>query len=118
LDAKAVIRALLAGPAANARYSFGRLPLDCPLPTFDLTATSMMESEAVWRAISLASRISGDGPSLIRSSWRRVQQLIHGDAIWPAIEAVARTLLMNGELAGCEVKEIARYATDPRARTL
>jgi hypothetical protein len=117
-NAKAAIRALLAGPTAEARYSFGTLSLDCPLPDFDLTNSSMIENEAVWQAISLASRISSDSPSLIRSSWRHVQRLIHGDEIWPAIEAVAKALLMNGELAGCEVKEIARYATSPRARTL
>jgi hypothetical protein len=76
----------------------------------------MIENEAVSRNISLADRISRDSPALIRSSWRRVQRLIQGDEFWPAIEAVAKALLMNGELSGCEVRDIMRYATNARDR--
>jgi hypothetical protein len=53
-DAKSVIRALLAGPAAQMRYSFGTCNTGHALPDFDLGASYMVESEAVWRAISLA----------------------------------------------------------------
>jgi hypothetical protein len=113
--AKSVIRALLAGPAAQSRYSFGTLPPDEPLPDFDLADQEMREQEAVWHAIALAGRISRDSPSLIRSLWRQVYRLIHGDEVWPAIEAVAKSLLLNGELAGCEIRDIVRFATDPRA---
>jgi hypothetical protein len=111
-DAKAIIRTLLAGPAAQLRYSFGTCNPDYPLLDFDLGASHLVESEAVWRAISLAGRISKDSPSLIRSSWRRVNRLVQGDEIWRAIAAVANVLLINGELAGCEVCEIANSAMD------
>jgi hypothetical protein len=109
-EAKAVIRALLAGPATQLRYSFGSYPPGHSLPEFDLASRYMIESEAVWRAIALAGKISNDGPSLVRSLWRRVNRLLQGDEIWPAIEAVAKALLINGELAGCEVSDIARHA--------
>jgi hypothetical protein len=46
-DAKAVIRVLLAGPAAQLRYSFGSCGPGYPLPDFDLGASHMVESEAV-----------------------------------------------------------------------
>jgi hypothetical protein len=113
--AKSVIRALLAGPAAQSRYSFGTLPPDDPLPDFDLADREMLEHEAVWHAIALAGRISRDSPSLIRSLWRQVYRLIHGDEVWTAVEVVAQSLLLNGELAGCEIRDITRFATDPRA---
>jgi hypothetical protein len=91
----------------------GTYPSDCPLPDFSLADSYMIESKAVWRAISLAGKISSDSPSLIRSLWRRVNHLVQGDEIWPAIEAVANALLLNGELAGCEVRDIARSAIGP-----
>jgi hypothetical protein len=113
-DSKAVIRALLAGPAAQLRHSFGSCDPGYPLPDFGLGASHMVESEAVWWAISLAARISKDSPSFIRSSWRGVNQLVHRDNTWAAIRAVANALLINGELAGCEVRDIARFAIDPK----
>jgi len=109
-NAKSVIRALLAGPATLLRYSFGTYPRDCPLPEFNLANPWMAEQEAVWRAISLAGKISNGSPSLVRSLWREVNNLIQGDKIWPAIEAVAHMLLITGELTGCEMREITRHA--------
>jgi len=35
----------------------------------------------------------------------------HGNEVWPAIDAVARALLLNGELTGQEVRDIANHAT-------
>ena len=110
LDAKSVIRALLAGPASELRYRFGSPYPDGPLE-FDLLAPGMLESEAVWRAISIAGRVSEIGPYLIHSLWRRVNHQIHQGNAWVAIEAVANALLITGELAGCEVSEIAKNAT-------
>jgi hypothetical protein len=113
-DARAVIRALLAGPAAQLRYSFGTSGPDHPLPDFNLANRDMLEHDAIWQAISLAIKISGDSRSLIRSSWRRVNRLVHGNRMWPAMEAVANALLLNGELAGCEVRDLARFGIDPK----
>jgi hypothetical protein len=108
--AKAIIRALLAGPAAEARYSFGIYPLDPSAVKFNLADPFVIEEPAVWRAIALAGKIVEDGPALIDALWREVNVLIQGDTIWPAIDAVAGSLLINGELAGSEVCEIARHA--------
>jgi hypothetical protein len=108
--ATSVIRALLAGPAAQSRYSFGTFPTDSPLPDFNLADREMLEQEAVWRAISLAGKISKNSPSIIRSLWRETSGLIQGERVWPAIDAVANMLLITGELAGCEVHDIARHA--------
>jgi hypothetical protein len=109
-DAKSVIRALLGGPAAELRYSFGTYPLDSGAAKFHLANRFMIEQRAVWRAISLAGKISTDSPSLIDSLWRQVNGLIQGDEIWPAIDAVAKSLLIDRELAGCEVCDIVRHA--------
>jgi hypothetical protein len=112
-EGKAVIRSLLAGPAALLRYSFGTYPRDCPLPEFNLADPWMAEQEAVWRAISLAGKISKDSPSLLRCLWKETNSLLQGDTVWPAIEAVAQVLLITGELAGCEIGEIARHTIGP-----
>jgi hypothetical protein len=109
-DAKSVIRALLAGPAAQSRYSFGTPPAHIALPDFNLADPELLEAEPIWYAIALATKISNDSPSLIRALWKRVAHLIQGDEVWAAIEAVAKALLINGELAGCEVRDIARHA--------
>jgi len=112
-DTQSVIRALLAGPAALLRYSFGTCPQDCPTLEFNLADPWIVEQEAVWRAISLAGKVSKDSPSLIRGLWRETNALIQGDKVWPAIEAVAQMLLITGELSGCEIREITRHALSP-----
>lgn len=109
-DAKSVIRALLAGPVAQSRYSFGALPPDNALPDFNLAGPAVIDQEVVWEAIALSGKISSDSPTLIRSLWRQVSHLIHGNEIWPAIDAVAQALLLNGELTGWEVCNFANHA--------
>jgi len=111
-DAVSIICAHLGGPAAQLRYSFGSPP--DPLPDFDLASPYMIESEAVWHAISLAGKVSQDGPLLIHILWRRVNYRIHRTETWSAIDAVARGLMTNGELAGCEVQDIVRRALNCR----
>lgn len=81
-----------------------------PLPDFDLISPYMIESEAVWHAISLAGKITQDSPALIRALWRRVIYRIHRTETWSAIEAVAGGFMTNGELAGCELRDIIRRA--------
>jgi hypothetical protein len=93
--AKSIIRALLAGPAAEMRYSFGTFPLDPSAVKFNLADRFVIEQQAVWRAIALAGKIAEDGPALIDALWREANVLIHGDTIWPAIDAVAGSLLIN-----------------------
>ncbi len=114
-DAISVIRTALAGPATLLRYSFGTYPQDCHPPEFNLADPWMMKQEAAWRAIALAGKISKDSPSLVRSVWQEVTGIIQGDEVWPAIEAVAEILLLTGELAGCEIRDIARHAMGSRA---
>ena len=109
-DAKSVIRALLAGPIAQSRYSFGALPPDSALPDFNLADPTVFEQDVIWEAIALAGKISSDSPSLIRSLWRQVSRLIHGSEVWPAVDAVAHALLINGELTGWEVCNFANHA--------
>ena len=109
-DANSVIRALLAGPATLLRYSFGTYPQGCEPPAFNLADPWMAEQEAVWRAISVAGKISKNSPALIHSLWGEINGLIQGDEVWPAIEAVAHMLLITGELSGCEIREFTRRA--------
>jgi hypothetical protein len=104
-DAKSVIRAMLAGPASLLRYSFGACPRE-----INLANRWMIEQDAIWRAISLAGKISKDSPALVHSLWGEVTSLIQGDKVWPAVEAIAQTLLITGELAGCEIRDIERHA--------
>ena len=72
----------------------------------------MVEQEAVRRSISLAGKISKDSPSLIRSLWRESNVLIQGDEV---ARHRCRRHLIIGELAGCEILDIARHAIGLRA---
>jgi hypothetical protein len=104
-SARSVIRGLLAGPAAQGRYSFGAC-----IKEFDISDRHMIGQSAVWRAVSLAGSIVDDGPALIPPLWREVTKTIQTPKVWAAIEAVAAALLRDRELAGCEVEEIAQHA--------
>lgn len=103
--AKSVLIALLAGPAAQIRYSFGYYPMK-----FNLSNSTLITEEAIWRAISIAGRISSNGPILINDLWDETMQEIGKAKNWEAIEAIAAALLNNGELLGCELKNITRHA--------
>lgn len=109
-DAKSVIRAMLAGPIAQSRYSFGALPPDSALQDFNLASPAVIEQQVIWEAIAISGKTSNDSPALFRSLWRQVSRAIHGDEIWPAIDAVAQALLINGELTGWEVCNFANHA--------
>ncbi len=104
-EAKSIVRALLAGSAAQVRYSFGPHPME-----FNLSNEHLLCQETVWRAISIAGKFADDGPALIHTLWTEVTILIQDFANWAAVDAVAMTLLSSRELAGCEVCEIARHA--------
>jgi hypothetical protein len=75
-----------------------------------LVARHVFDQETVWRAISLAGSIAGDGPPIITRAWRDVATLMNTPNIWIIVEAVTDELLRDRELAGCEVVEVAQYA--------
>jgi hypothetical protein len=104
-EAKSIIRALLAGPAAQIRYSFGYQPME-----FNLSNRFLIDQETIWRAISLAAKVAKDSPVLIHNLWNEVMDVLGSAENWAAVDAVATALLSNGELAGCEVYEITRHA--------
>ena len=115
-DVEGVIRALLAGPAALLRYSFGIYSLDSPAPKFNLADRFLIRHEAVWRAVSLAATFYEDSPSIIHGAWQQVNHLVQDNETWSAIDAVANGILMNGELAGCEIADVSRHAMNLRGR--
>jgi hypothetical protein len=105
-QAKSVIRALLTGPAAQIRYSFGPHPIE-----FSLSNKYLLYQQTVWRAVALAGKFAEDGPALIHASWAQATILIQDRANWAAIDAVAEALLNGREVPGHEVYEIVRRAT-------
>ena len=104
-EAKSIIRVLLAGPPAQARYSFGSCPTQ-----FNLLNRFMLTEDVLWRAIAIAGKFSHDGPAIIRTLWAEVADLIQDSENWAGVDAVARTLLSSGELTGFEAYEIAHHA--------
>ena len=104
-EAKSIIRALLAGPAAQSRYSFGSCAME-----FNLLDRYLLAEEAVWRAIAIAGKFVDDGPALIHTLWAEVANMIQDNGNWAGIDSVAETLLSSRELAGCEVREIVQKA--------
>ena len=102
---KSIIRGLLAGPAAQMRYSFGAY-----ISQFNIGDRNLIDQETAWRAVSLAGALPGNGPPFLPSLWIEVNNMIQRPETWVAVEAVAAALLRDRELAGCEIEEIARYA--------
>jgi hypothetical protein len=103
--AKAVVRGLLAGPAAQRKYSFGTC-----LAEFNIANRDLVHQETAWRAISIAGSIDHADSPLIPGLWKDVVGKIKRPRVWAAIETVAAALLRDRELAGCEVEQFARYA--------
>lgn len=102
--AKSLIRALLAGPAAQDRFSFGHAGSDllgC--------RNNVFGENVVWRAIDLAGQIKTNVPQLA-PLWRQVSERMNQDDVWLAVTRVADSLFACRELAGCEIEEIVRYA--------
>lgn len=103
-----MIRSLLAGPTAQIRYSFGHYPMQ-----FSLSNRFLLSQEAVWRAISVAGRVTNNGPDPVRNLWAEVTQMIENATAWAVIEAIAGALLDSGELVGCELVDITRHIAGP-----
>jgi hypothetical protein len=102
--AKSLIRALLAGPAAQQRYSFGAASGRNPLGS-----DAVANEDCVWRAIDLAGRLKSEG-AVMEPLWGDVCALIARADVWTAIMRVAASLSTSDELLGCEVEEIVRFS--------
>jgi hypothetical protein len=102
-NARSVIRALLAGPAAQECYAFGGCSDDLASGRDAFSADRI-----VWRAIDLAGQIPARRP-VLPQLWREVADFVEHDG-WRAISVVAGMLLECGELTGTEVDEFARHA--------
>jgi len=104
INAHKIIRASLAGLAAQDAWGFGR----CCRRFIFCDKTDFAEA-AIWRAISLAGRIDA-GPPVLPPLWQEVQEYLFTDEHWAAVSAVAETLIRDGELSGTEIAEIANTA--------
>jgi len=103
-NAKSVIRALLAGPAAQEYYSFGGCSDDLASGRDAFTA-----DRVVWRALDLAGQMPARGP-VLPQLWREVRNFVESEEGRAAICVVAQMLLEYGELTGSEVSDFARHA--------
>jgi hypothetical protein len=85
-----IIKALIAGPAALMRYSFGAVP-----PEFDLSNCHIVEDPIIWHAIDLAGPLVGDGTAVMPMLWREVAENLTALEVWVAVDAVAQLLLIG-----------------------
>ena len=87
IAARSLIRALLFGPAAEDRYSFGMASgplLSCP---------QLLSSESAWRALNIARRL---GQGQAEAEWHWVTAKVDTEEVWRRISAVAQRLLDTG----------------------
>jgi hypothetical protein len=103
-NAKSVIRALLTGPAAQERYSFGGCSDDVASGHDAFSADRI-----VWRAVDLAGQMPERGP-VLPQRWREVRSFVESEEGWAAICVIAQMLRECGELSGSEVSDFARHA--------
>ncbi len=102
--AESLIRALLSGPAAQERYSFGACSDDL-VSLGDAFTTE----DCVWRAIGIAGQIESAAP-VLSPLWREVRDFMESEEGWAAVCAAAKMLLECGELSGFEIADFARHA--------
>lgn len=100
-EARALIRALLSGPAAQEIYSFGLCSEELMLSAPDLAGEM-----CIWRAAGLARRL-GHGTTVLPRHWHEVRENLKRPGVWSAITVVAGLLLEWGELSGDGLREIA-----------
>lgn len=103
-NARSLIRALLSGPAAQEKYSFGSCSSELTLSDWDIAVEA-----CVWRAIDLAGRFES-GSAVLPLLWHEVGATLHRPGVWAAIAATADMLMQCGELAGSEVEQFAAHA--------
>jgi hypothetical protein len=96
--ATSLIRALLSGPAANERYSFGGCGDFASL-------RRPFEEQAIWRAHGLARRLKAGRP-LLPSLWNQVARLFEREDTWAAVAALAEALFKRGQMESPEIQAI------------
>lgn len=99
IAARALIVALLAGPAAGQRYSFGSSGTDMS------SCRGLLTDPCVWRAANLARRV-GAGKSTLRLLWREAALIADQDDNWSVVNKLAMDLLCRREIDGEEVEQI------------
>jgi len=99
IAACALIVALLAGPAAGQRYSFGSSGMDMS------SCRGLLIDPCVWRAANLARR-PGAGSSTLRLLWREAALIVNYDHNWSIVNELAMDLLDRREIDGEEVEQI------------
>jgi len=105
ITGRRIIRASLAGLAAQDAWGFGRYCL-----RFTFCNKTNFAEPAIWRAISLAGRIETDGAAVLPPLWHEVQEYLFSDENWAAVTAVTETLIRDGELSGTEIGHIVNTA--------
>lgn len=102
-SARSLIRALLAGPAALERYSFGVCCGDL------FACREILGVAGGWRAINLARRL--DSHSVEELLWRQTSRAINLSESWEQISFLATMLLERGMMFEHELA----FAFSPRA---
>lgn len=83
--ARSLIRALLAGPAAQERYSFG-LCGDTML-----SCRELLSDQSAWRAMGLANRLHSTSNEA-EIAWRGVAAMFNSKSVWDYLSGIAKTL--------------------------
>jgi hypothetical protein len=91
--ARALIRGLLAQPAALMRFAFGSAG-----DALDFKDEETVAQPVVWEAISLAGRIEAQGRAVLPAAWKEVAEAFANPDIWCAVACVAEVLLAKGAL--------------------
>jgi hypothetical protein len=103
-----VLKALLAGPAAKMRYSFGGVST-----IFDPSDRELLQEPVMPRALGLAAELPDNGLLITSALWRVLGCELAQPEIWSTVEAVARALINDGEISGSTVEKIVWNSMRP-----
>lgn len=103
-EAESIIRASLAGIAAEDKDGYGK-----PRAVLNIKDPESMRDDAVFRAAGLARRITSRAGVVLPVLWREVAATVSAPRTWAGVTAVAELLLRDGTANG---KAIARAADD------
>lgn len=93
--AVSIIRALLAGIAADSKCS-----------AVDLMDPGFLGEDAVIRAAAMMRRITSDPARVLPGIWRDVTKVVSAPRTWAAITAVAELLLREGTASGPAIAQV------------